>query len=144
MSRFWGKVKITSLYSCWEWQAGIRNEHGYGAFWLNQRQIPAHRAAYEMVIGQIPKNLDLLHSCNNRRCVHPLHLRPGTAKENAADRIKAGTHYVQKGEQHWNAKLTDFDVADIRAAKETQQELATKFGVNQATISKIKARLRRQ
>jgi hypothetical protein len=54
----------------------------------------AHRVAYEMLVGTIPKGLDLDHICHNgsgcgggescphRRCVNPDHLEPVTHREN--------------------------------------------------------------
>ena len=82
MRRFWDKVKITSLYGCWEWTAG-RNAKGYGYFWVRGRgrTAPSYRAVYEMFHGQIPDGADIHHTCKNRACVHPLHLEALTRKE---------------------------------------------------------------
>lgn len=144
MERFWDKVKITSLYGCWEWQAGLRNGDGYGAFWLNGGHTPAHRTAYELLRGPVPKELQMRHLCNNRKCVNPSHLVPGTAKENAEDRTVAGSLVGVRGEAHWNARLSVKDIEEIRELDHTQHKIAAKFGINPATVSKIKRnRLRR-
>jgi RNA binding exosome subunit len=49
--------------------------------------------SYELTNGVIPEELLVLHSCNNKKCVNPNHLRLGTSQDNADDRIKANGHY---------------------------------------------------
>lgn len=77
--RFWEKVEITE--GCWLWIAGCTT-HGYGAFYDGRRQTPAHRFAYEQLVGPIPEGLHLDHLCRNRVCVNPAHLEPVTNVEN--------------------------------------------------------------
>ena len=54
MKRFWSKVAITGLYSCWEWEAGL-NTCGYGNFFLKGTLQYAHRVAYTLIKGDIPE-----------------------------------------------------------------------------------------
>jgi len=63
-----------------------------------------HRVSYEHNIGPIPEGLWVLHHCDNRVCVEPLHLFLGTNTDNVADMVNKGRN--QKGEKHWNARLT--------------------------------------
>lgn len=58
---------------CWEWQ-GSRDLCGYGRFSMGGRTVLAHRYAWELVNGPIPKGLVIWHACGNFACVWPDHL----------------------------------------------------------------------
>lgn len=79
-ARFWQKVDKTE--TCWLWTAAIAT--GYGRFYLDGHLVPAHRFAYELLVGPIPAGLDLDHLCRVRNCVNPAHLEPVTRQENLA------------------------------------------------------------
>lgn len=70
---------------CWDWRAST-DAGGYGQMRVgprgSSRLRPAHRLAYELLVGPIPEGLDLDHLCRNRRCVNPAHLEPVTRSEN--------------------------------------------------------------
>src|SRR5437870_177242 len=70
-TRFWSKVKKTS--SCWEWMAA-KYPAGYGKFQMGDKNIQAHRIAYEMLRGPIPDGKCIDHLCRNRGCVNPDHM----------------------------------------------------------------------
>lgn len=78
--RFWTKVNKTE--TCWLWTAGA-GQDGYGHFSLGRsgKQRHAHIVAYEMLVGPIPKRLDLHHKCEVTACVNPDHLEPLTRKD---------------------------------------------------------------
>ena len=90
-ARFLAKVNKTE--TCWEW-IGLRNPAGYGRFYLHEidprAARPAHRAAYHLFIGEIPAGMWVLHSCDNKWCVNPDHLRVGDRTDNARDASERG------------------------------------------------------
>lgn len=77
---------------------------GYGTLRLDGRTCKAHRVAYELSRGSIPKGKYILHICHRRSCIQPSHLYAGTRKENADDRQKRLT---EKGRWEAYCKFTD-------------------------------------
>lgn len=67
---------------CWEWDHISPGTGGYGVVRYNGRQMVAHRAVYEILVGPIPEGLTLDHLCRNRACVRPDHLEPVSMREN--------------------------------------------------------------
>ena len=86
--RLWAKVDKAAPDGCWLWTGATKN--GYGAVYVGAgRSEPAHRVAYQLLVGPIPVGLVLDHLCRNRRCVNPEHLDPVTHATN----ILRGTGY---------------------------------------------------
>lgn len=77
--------------ACWEWQ-GTRNSGGYGTLSGNENGLLAHRVAYEILVGEIPKGMFVCHKCDNPPCCNPSHLFLGTPKDNIRDMIDKGRH----------------------------------------------------
>ena len=129
--------RIEKADGCWLWK-GSKNEYGYGVFLLpGGKPVRAHRYSYEFFKGPIPDGLIIMHTCDNPPCVNPSHLQLGTRADNNADAaIKRRHNY---GTAHWNGRISDQDIKDIRSATETQAALARKYGVCQSHISRIKS-----
>ncbi|MDO8672706.1 MAG: HNH endonuclease signature motif containing protein [Dehalococcoidia bacterium] len=80
--RFWPKVEKAPDSECWRWTAAF-DWGGYGQFAVTHLSIqPAHRVAYELLIAEVPDELEIDHLCRNRWCVNPAHLEPVTHREN--------------------------------------------------------------
>lgn len=88
-AEFWASV-IHSDAGCWIWTRGATKE-GYGRLAAGgKRDVYAHRWAYELTHGPIPKGMLVRHSCDNRRCINPSHLLLGTHLDNSNDKISRG------------------------------------------------------
>ena len=77
--RFEAKIERTD--TCWIWRGTIL-KIGYGSCSYRHRATYAHRIAYEIYVGPIPRGLELDHLCRVTRCVNPAHLEPVTHAEN--------------------------------------------------------------
>lgn len=141
VQRFWIKVAQPDGRGCRLWQARVFH-NGYGAIWMDRKQVYAHRIAWELTHGAIPPGMVICHSCDVPLCVEPSHLFLGTHSTNAADKVAKGRH--AKGMMLPQAKLTDADVRSIRSsgAIMSHAELADRFGVGKGAISRILGRKR--
>jgi hypothetical protein len=147
--RFLSKVNKTP--TCWLWTAYLDND-GYGKFWIDGRNINAHRVAYELWKGQIPDGMVMRHACDEPSCVNPEHLLFGTQADNIRDKVERGrqargdTHrsrtcpeLTRKGQNHHNSKITDDEVTWIRVLRGFYKnvELAKMYGMTPTSMSKI-------
>jgi hypothetical protein len=111
IERVAAKIRVAEE-PCWIW-LGQHTEKGYGIVHMNGRMQRAHRVVYEQIVGPIPDNMLLDHTCFNKACVNPHHLRPVSTKENGEHRRGAqvnsssGVRGVSwhKATQKWAAKV---------------------------------------
>ncbi len=132
LDRFWDKVNKTD--GCWLWTASRRGRMGYGTIRWSGRQQLTHRISWKIHNGEIPDEMNVLHTCNNPICVNPDHLYIGTQVDNMIDMVRS------KRSNH-NAVLLPRQVMEIRRLYAegllNQYELADNYGVTQGMISKI-------
>jgi len=134
---FWKHVEKTT--TCWNW-TGATMWKGYGVFGIapERRHLRAHRYAWEIAHGTIPRGLFVLHRCDNRRCVRPEHLFLGTHDDNMRDKMQKGGRIDARGANNYNAKLTDAHVRRLREMSRRgvlHKNIATMFGVTRAAVS---------
>jgi hypothetical protein len=84
----------------------------------------------------------VMHTCDIPACVNPRHLVRGTQSENVKDMQAKLRHVVHliNGESHHSARFTEQQVRDIRASSLGSRQLAEQYGVNIASIQKIRSR----
>lgn len=99
-AKFWERVNVQGQHECWEW-LGHLNRYGYGQVKHQRKTRTAHRVMWFLIHGSFPESL-ILHSCDNRKCVNPNHLRLGSAQDNVDDREQRNRGY--RGGHWWNAK----------------------------------------
>ncbi len=119
---------------CLEWQAATNGRYGIIRSSSKRHEwLLAHRVSYELNVGPIPKGMDVLHSCDNPKCVNPEHLSVGSPKENSADMVK-------KDRQKRSA-FSYSDAAQMRYMSATvgmtQSEIAGYYGVSRPLISML-------
>lgn len=132
------RAASTQANECIEWPYG-KLTSGYGSLLLNGRRTTAHRYVCRLVHGA-PKDeaLEAAHSCGNRACCNPAHLRWATRVENAKDKLTHGTH--GRGENNFGATITEeMAIAIFEAAKTASPTVvAARFGVTKSVVSSIK------
>lgn len=132
------EIDIDKSGSCWEW-TGRRNKSGYGLTAIRGGSELAHRAYWQLVVGEVHGDMCLLHSCDNKKCVNPAHLRIGTHAENMAEAKERNRMRQMRGSDNGMAKISYQIAEEIRADKTSSNvSLAKKYGVSDVVISKVR------
>jgi transcriptional regulator with XRE-family HTH domain len=138
-ARFWKKVDRRGADECWLWTGAKAS--GYGFFSVNGKRMLAHRFSYELHKGALGEK-DACHDCpggDNKACVNPAHLWPGTDAENKQDYQRK--RIVQLRSQPPNvtdaSTLADRIISLRQQRGWTQQDLAHKAGVPRPWLSLV-------
>ena len=134
---------------CWTWR-GRTNVRGYGHFHAPAIQaVLAHRAAFMLTKGEIPKGMLVCHACDNPPCCNPEHLWLGTSADNNHDRDAKGRHVRpdrdetkvnrSSGAKQIQAKLSAQDIAEIVADERSGVVLGKIYGVHATTINRARS-----
>jgi len=142
--RFWNLVDIRQADECWPWKA-TRVVKGYGRFNLGEgHKVVAHRLAYRLTIGPIPKGMWVLHDCDNPPCCNPRHLSLGDPQANSRDMVAKGRARGSGGRKRedWKpySKLTETDIPLIRMTVRdgmSQSEVARRLGIHSSVVCRI-------
>lgn len=134
---FWIRVIKASGQECWRW-SGSHDKNGYPVLIHAHKYYRATRVALQLD-GRAPSDRQYAcHTCDNPSCVNPAHLYPGSPTDNMRDAVERGR--VQRGSRRYSAKLTEADVAAIRASDASAAKLASKYGVCTSNIHMIRKR----
>lgn len=135
--KFWarvdknGPVIYKKLGRCWVWTGGKYNHGGgYGQACYGRKGYPAHRLAWLLTYGSLPKDKLVCHKCDNPPCVRPSHMFLGVPKTNSAD-------MVAKGRQKGRPPLTAEDVREMRELHKSGMsvaEVARRYSMNYACM----------
>ena len=124
---------------CLEWPYGL-NGKGYGMVRVDGVAHLVHRYVCIVAHGEAPSSEhQAAHSCGNRLCCNPAHIRWATPSENQLDRVIHGTS--NRGEQSAGAKLRAADVFDIRevTGKEARRATARRYGISVGHVLDIQS-----
>lgn len=148
--RFWDTLDKSG--ECWLWTGAINQHSHYGRLTVAQKDLWAHRVAWELTHGPVPHGLLVLHRCDVRTCCRPEHLFLGTAADNSADMVTKGrvrrdhslwhkNPETTRGENNPRAKLTDDQVRAIRELRRTvgltYKEIGLRFGISKQTAWQV-------
>lgn len=129
-------ARISHHGECWPVHRNIGKD-GYGILRVHGRKERAHRMMFELYYQGVEAPV-VRHNCNNPACINPAHLRAGTPKDNAIDRVNSNRGGDLKGSKNGRAKLTDEQVREIRGSNKTGAELARLFGISKVMACRIK------
>lgn len=132
LDRFWDKVVVAPSL-CWEWTAAI-DHYGYGkiGIWRHNKTktYRAHIIAWELVNGrEVPIGMYVCHTCDNRKCVNPVHLFLGSPQDNVDDMLTK--------KRHWH-KVTDQDIDVIMLTDIPSREVAEMIGLSYSAVRKYR------
>jgi hypothetical protein len=88
-NNFFRLISFPKDSTCWIWIGSVTNR-GYGKFRTGNISVGAHRVAWTLQNGDIPKEKLVCHKCDNPLCVNPEHLFVGDQGDNLLDMIKKG------------------------------------------------------
>lgn len=99
IDRFITKFEVDPVSGCHIWNAATYSDRGYhlsGQFYDGQRNVRAHRFAYEYQFGPIPEGMMLYSNCDTTLCVLPAHyeLGPPNRRCAEAERCPQGHRYA--------------------------------------------------
>jgi hypothetical protein len=139
--RFWSRVDKTPGLGpkgdCWEWRGSV-NRGGYGKVYINNKHMTAHRVAYLFTHGVEPSALGR-HSCDNRICANPSHIKNGTYQDNADDMKERGRSLF--GAKNPAAILDDQWVRQIRTLVRggvPNGEISRILGIPKSNVKSVK------
>ncbi len=148
-----GPLVRKGLGKCFSWKTDGPTDI-YGSVYLSGEEYPAHRVAWTIENGPIPRRLRVLHKCDNKNCVNPAHLFLGTQGDNMRDRSSKGRgnhprgdqhparlnpSRLARGEAHGQSKLVASDVISMRAkwaSGESLESIGRSFRVSGVTAKR--------
>lgn len=135
-------TRLNEASGCIEW-IGSLYPTGYGRCLavVGEPETPrAHRRSWEIKNGEIPSGMDVLHRCDNPRCVNTDHLYLGDDLQNMADKMARKRNINLAGAEHGKAILSPEDVVRIREASlfgAARADLARAYGVTEGAVLSV-------
>jgi hypothetical protein len=111
---------VDAATGCWEWRG--RKHKGYGRVDTG----PAHREVWRQAGRPLDPREHLHHRCENRGCVNPDHMEPSMPVEHLT------------AHKRRDSKLSESQVAEIRASTMSSAALAEQYGVGRSAIKHIR------
>jgi hypothetical protein len=126
----WASADCGAPDACWPWKRGCSGS-GYGQLHIpGFKTVAAHRAALALSTGEF--GAVAKHSCDFKLCINPAHLAWSDHLSNmreAAERGLMRPGQLSAGDVH--------TISQASANGERQRDIAERFGVSQASISRV-------
>lgn len=140
--RIKNNCEVNEKTGCWQWKK-CRSANEYGKIHSGTSPtilLSTHVAMYQVLNGPVPTGMVVMHTCDNKPCCNPDHLRLGTPQDNIRDAFEKSI--MPQGEKHSFAKLTREQVLDIYSLRHNRPRglvlsLARKYKVHWVTIRQI-------
>ena len=101
---------------CWVWYGHLSHD-GRPLIWGgvdNPKQVYATRLSYEIYKGEIPDGHVVSPTCENKKCVNPVHLICGPRGEIMGRQMRLSRRTAKFGEENNASILTNAEVTHIR------------------------------
>ncbi len=139
---FWANVDQSGgPDACWPWtgrrhhrrtRTGRLFDYGVARF-RGRRRVFAHRLAYALTKGEVPRGAQVNHSCDNCPCVNPRHLHLGDQTRNLGEMAIRG-----RSTARFSPEQAD-EMRRLRAEGMTYREIAARFGAHVNTVGHLVA-----
>lgn len=139
--RFWNKVNKGDTDECWVWGGAI-HRLGYGQFKIGGKKgkvAASHRIAAALVLSDFDETLCCLHSCDNRGCCNPSHLRMGTQQENIEEMVSKKRNKTSRiGNGHEKISFAEHtQIKQLFFEGKNKSEIARMYNVTPSRIRQI-------
>lgn len=121
---------------CFGW-LGSTDKDGYGILPFHNKYKRAHRAAWFLKYGSIPKKM-ICHTCDNKICTNTLHMFAGDAKSNKEDEVLKKRHAY--GSKNGSAKTNEEQVVGIKKMLSQgilQSKICNIMSLSKSIVSRI-------
>jgi hypothetical protein len=122
IAHFKRPIKLHSN-GCWIWQGSISTQ-GYAIY----NNVRVHKLVVEHIHGPLTKEQVTRHLCNNKQCINPKHLKPGTFSENMLDAVKDESRFGIGAAGYRR-------MAQMAAAGKRQVDIANELNVSRSLVS---------
>lgn len=143
----WEMVDKKEPNECWKWKGYVNN--GYGRVQIDGRAYYAHRVIFDLANpGVITRSSPrykkdygfLMHSCDNRLCCNPFHLKVATILQNNQDCNQKKRRNLPKGEDHFRSVFTNDQIKKIlemRQSGKTTTQISVAMNKNRSTVKSL-------
>jgi len=111
------------------------SQSGYAIMKFGKTTRGAHRVSWMVHFGDIPKDLWVLHKCDNPLCINPDHLFLGTAKDNTDDMIKKNRDNYS-GAEKYPVEIKN-KIIELKRLGKTYKEISLELNIPSASIASI-------